>query len=68
VVELLKYTDIVLLDIKHLDDEKHKILTGVSNKNVLKFLDYLEKNNKKFWIRHVLVPSYTDDEDHIESM
>lgn len=68
VVELLKYTDLLLLDIKHLNDEKHKILTGVSNKNTLKFLDYLEKNNKKFWIRHVLVPNYTDDEAHIESL
>ena len=68
VEELLKYTDLVLLDIKHLDDEKHKILTGVSNKNVLKFLNYLENNNKKFWIRHVLVPTYTDDEEHIESL
>jgi len=68
VMELLKYTDLVLLDLKHLDDEKHKILTGVSNKNVLNFLDYLENNNIKFWIRHVLVPTYTDDEKHIESI
>jgi len=68
VKELLKYTDLVLLDIKQLDDEKHKILTWVTNKNTLKFLDYLEGNNNKFRIRHVLVPWYTDDEKHIESI
>ena len=68
VKELLKYTDLVLLDIKHLDDEKHKLLTNQSNKNTLNFLDYLENNNKKFWIRHVLVPTYTDDEEHIKSL
>lgn len=68
VKELLKYSDLILLDIKHLDDEKHKILTWVSNKNVFKFLDYLENNNIKFRIRHVLVPTYTDDEEHIEAL
>lgn len=68
VKKLLKYTDLVLLDIKHFDDEKHKILTSQSNKNTLKFLDYLEENNKKYWIRHVLVPWYTDYEKHIEDL
>lgn len=61
VKELLNYTDLVLLDIKHIDDEKAKILTGVSNKNTLSFAKYLSNNSIPVWIRQVLVPGYTDD-------
>lgn len=60
--EVLKYTDLVLLDIKHIDDEKCKELVGVSNKKELEFARYLSENGKKMWIRQVLVPGYTDDE------
>lgn len=60
--ELLKYTDLVLLDIKHIDDEKCKQLVGVSNKKELEFARYLSDNNIKMWIRQVLIPGYTDDE------
>ena len=60
--ELLQYTDLVLLDIKHIDDEKCKNLVGVSNKKELEFARYLSDNNIKMWIRQVLVPGYTDDE------
>ena len=60
--ELLKYTDLVLLDIKHIDDEKCKKLVGVSNKKELEFARYLSDNNIKIWIRQVLIPGYTDDE------
>ena len=60
--ELLQYTDLVLLDIKHIDDEKCKNLVGVSNKKELEFAKYLSENNIKIWIRQVLVPGYTDDE------
>ena len=59
--EVLKYTDLVLLDIKHIDDEKCKELVGVSNKKELEFARYLSDNNIKIWIRQVLVPGYTDD-------
>ena len=59
--EVLKYTDLVLLDIKHIDDEKCKELVGVSNKKELEFARYLSDNNIKMWIRQVLVPGYTDD-------
>ncbi len=62
IAELLKYTDLVLLDIKHIDDEKAKILTGVSNKNNLDFARYLDKNNIPVWIRQVIIPGYTNDE------
>ena len=60
--ELLQYTDLVLLDIKHIDNEKCKNLVGVSNKKELEFAKYLSENNIKIWIRQVLVPGYTDDE------
>ena len=60
--EVLKYTDLVLLDIKHIDSEKCKELVGVSNKLELEFARYLSNNNIKMWIRQVLLPGYTDDE------
>ena len=63
--ELLNYTDLVLLDIKQIDDEKAKSLTGVSNKNELAFARYLSDNNIPMWIRQVLIPGYTDDENDL---
>lgn len=60
--ELLKHTDLVILDIKHIDDEKCINLTGMSNKNELDFAKYCSENNIKMWIRQVLVPGYTDNE------
>lgn len=68
VKELLKYTDLVLLDIKHIDDEKCKKLVGVSNKRELEFAQYLNENNIKIWIRQVLVPGYTDDEEDLKRL
>ena len=66
--ELLKYTDLVLLDIKHIDDEKCKKLTGMSNQNNLNFAKYLSNTNKKMWIRQVLVPGYTDDMHDLQTL
>ncbi len=66
--DLLRYTDLVLLDIKHIDDDKHKHLTGVSNYMPLKFAEYLEEQKKPFWIRHVLVPGHTYDTDALEKL
>lgn len=60
--ELLSYTDLVLVDLKHIDDEKHRKLTGVSNKHILEFAKKLSNDNVPVWIRHVLVPGVTDDE------
>ena len=59
---LLSVTDLVLLDIKHIDDGEHKKLTGRSNKNILAFACYLAEISKPVWIRHVLVPGITDDD------
>ena len=59
--KLLKFTDLVLLDIKHINDEKCIELTGFSNKNELDFARYCSENDIPMWIRQVLVPGYTDD-------
>ena len=59
--ELLKYTDLVLLDIKHINNEKCINLTGAPNKHTLEFAKYLSNLNIPVWIRQVLVPGYTDD-------
>ncbi len=63
--ELMKYTDLVLLDIKHIDDKEHIKLTGKSNKNVLDFAKYLSDTNKHMWIRHVLVPGITLNDEYL---
>lgn len=62
---VLSVTDLVLLDIKHIDDDKCKELVGVSNKLELDFARYLSDNNIPIWIRQVLVPGYTDDENDL---
>lgn len=62
VKEILNYTDLVLLDIKHIDDEKCIELTGVTNKYTLEFAKYLNQIGKDIWIRQVIIPGYTDDE------
>ena len=63
--ELLKYTDLVLLDIKETDEEKHKALTGMPNKNIIEFAHHLSDIGKPMWIRHVLVPGITDSEESL---
>ncbi len=59
--KLLSLTDLVLLDIKQIDDEKCKNLVGFSNKLELDFANYLSDNSIPIWIRQVLIPNYTDD-------
>ena len=66
--EILTYTDLVLLDIKHIDEDKHKSLTNASNKQVLAFLDLLETIGKPTIIRHVLIPGINDDENSIDRL
>lgn len=62
---VLNFTDLVLLDIKHIDDKKCKDLVGHSNKLELAFAKYLSENNIPVWIRQVLIPGYTDDENDL---
>ena len=66
--ELLRYTDLVLLDIKHIDNEEHKKLTGHSNKNILDFARYLSEISKPIWIRHVVVPEITFNENYLKQL
>ena len=63
--ELLKYTDLIILDIKHIDDEEHKKLTGQSNKNILDFARYLSDIDFPVWIRHVTVPGITYIQEYL---
>lgn len=57
--ELMKYTDLVMLDIKHIDNEEHKKLTAQPNTHILEFAEYLRDIGKDVWIRHVVVPGIT---------
>lgn len=66
--ELLKYTDLVLLDIKHIDSEKCRVLTGLTNENELLFAKYLSNNHIPVWIRQVLVPGYTNDKFDLKKL
>lgn len=65
---VLEYTDLVLLDIKTLDDELHKSYTGQELVNNQRFLDYLQQIGKPTWIRHVVVPGYTDNDDRLNEL
>ena len=58
--EALKYTDLVMLDIKHIDNEEHKWLTGKGNRNILAFAEHIRDMGIPVWIRHVVVPGITD--------
>lgn len=61
-------TDLVRLDIKHIDDEGHKVLTGASNANILDMARYLSETGKPVWIRHVLVPQRSDGDEYLREM
>jgi len=65
---VLQYTDLVLLDIKHINNEKCKMLTGQSNDNTLAFAKYLNAQNIPVWIRQVLVPGITDNEQDLKML
>lgn len=66
--EAVDAADLILLDIKSIDDIKCKELTGKGNSNALALLDYLEETKKPVWIRHVVVPGITENEEDIERM
>ncbi len=67
-LELIKYTDLFLLDIKHISSLKHKELTGVPNDNTLAFAKFLSEHNKAMWVRYVLVPNLTDSEEDLKEL
>ncbi|WP_314680983.1 pyruvate formate-lyase-activating protein [uncultured Granulicatella sp.] len=66
--ELLEYTDLILLDIKHIDDEQHKKLTAWTNKNILQLAEYLSDKGQPVWIRHVLVPERSDYDEYLQRL
>lgn len=66
--QLMKVTDLVLLDIKHIDEKAHKELTGHTNQNILELAKYLSDIQKTVWIRHVLVPTINTDEVYLKRL
>lgn len=66
--EILKYTDLVLFDIKELTKENYKKVTLMNIDESLKFLEAVQRNGTKMWIRHVVVPGLTDGEEHIREL
>ena len=63
--DLLDYTDLVILDLKEMDNDTHKDRIGVDNAKILKFAEHLSNEGVPMWIRHVLVPTITDKEEHL---
>ncbi len=66
--KVLENTDLVLLDLKHMDDEEAKNLTGVGIEKTIKFARHLDKLNIPIWFRHVLVPGITDSEENLSAL
>lgn len=65
---LIAATDLVILDLKQIDDEKHRKLTGHTNKNILAMASWLSEHGVPMWIRHVLVPAITTDEADLKKL
>ena len=63
--KLMEVTDILLMDIKHIDEEEHIKLTGCTGKNIIEMFRYLDEIKKPIWIRHVLVPGITDNDEYL---
>ncbi len=66
--KLLSFTDLILLDLKHIDNEQHKKLCAVSNTNILDFAKYLSDKNQPIWVRHVVVDGYTFNEKYLYNL
>ena len=66
--ELLKYTDLLLLDLKEINPARHKDLTGFDNSNIIEMAKYLSEINKPVWIRHVLVPEHSDFDEDLDAL
>jgi pyruvate formate lyase activating enzyme len=63
--KLMEVTDILLMDIKHINEEEHIKLTGKTGKNIREMFAYLDEIQKPIWIRHVLVPGITDNDEYL---
>ena len=62
---MLAVTDLVLLDIKHIDSAEHKKLTGMPNEHILAFARLLDETNTAMYIRHVAVPGITINDEYL---
>ncbi len=65
---LMDVTDLFLLDLKEINDAKHRELTGCTNQNILDLASYLSEHEKHMWIRHVIVPGVNDDEQDLREL
>lgn len=66
--EILEYTDLVILDVKHYSQEGHRMLTGRDMDELWKFKEVLDGKGTKLWIRHVVIPDLTDSREHLENL
>ena len=66
--ELLKYTSLVMLDIKHINNDEHKKLTAHPNTSILDFAKYLSEKNVPTWIRHVVIPNITYKKEYLTQL
>ena len=66
--EILKYTDLVLLDIKHINSHGYMELTGCTSDGINSFLEALRNSNTRVWVRHVVVPGYTDNTEKMDKL
>ena len=66
--ELMKYTDLLLLDLKEINPARHTDLTGFDNSNIIEMAKYLSEINKPVWIRHVLVPEHSDFDEDLDAL
>ena len=66
--ELMKYTDLLLLDLKEINPTRHKDLTGFDTSNIIEMAKYLSEINKPVWIRHVLVPEHSDFDEDLDAL
>jgi len=65
---VMEYTDLVMLDLKTLDDNLHKTYTGATRENNHRWMEHLQKIGKPTWIRHVVVPTITDNEERLQAV
>ncbi|GAA0335816.1 pyruvate formate-lyase-activating protein [Oceanobacillus oncorhynchi subsp. oncorhynchi] len=66
--KVLELTDLVLLDLKHINAAAHKELTGLSNEHILDMARYLDEKKVPVWVRHVLVPGGSDNDAHLQQL
>ena len=66
--EILAYTDLVILDVKAVDEEEYKNLTGREIKYFYQFIDACKKAGSRLWLRQVIVPGINDDKAHAEKL